>query len=654
VSIPFLSEAQSEALDRAGLPVPATSVLAALSSHRADDLDEPALVDALTLANALYRAGFPLIPDQVYDGVFVAALKRLNPAHPFLHAVEPELLPVAKTVPLPQKMLSTDKAYAWVEVERWLERLRKAAQDLGLDSAQLQLRATPKLDGYAAFDDGQHLYTRGDGVRGQDITRAFERGLQVVHDAPRGAGPGEIVIRKSYFEQYLSGEFENSRNIQAAIIAEKNVEPLVQAAIDDGACVFYPFSQLPAWTGDAQELAARFDEICAELWQAEDFDVDGIVLEAVSEDIRRFLGATRKFHRWQIAFKANTESAQVEVLGVTPQTSRTGRISPVAELVPTRLSGATLSRATVHHYGMVKALGVGKGAVVRLVRSGLVIPKIEQVIRAVTPELPETCPSCGAHLSWEGDHLICTNTTACPAQTENTLIHFFRTLGNIDGFGPKVIERIHAHGLCRIHDIYELDVARLVSMGFGEKTAANLVQQLAQSRRLPIEDWRFLAAFGVTRLGPGNCERLLRHHALEQIFTLDTGQLSSVDGFGELSAMAMVEGLGHIRPEFEALFALDFNLERTPLISDLSTTDSPLSGRLVVFTGTLQSGSREDLERQAKGLGARVGKSVSSKTHYLITGDKVGERKLADARAKGVRILSEQAYLSLISDRQHS
>ncbi|MFA0173341.1 DNA ligase, partial [Vibrio splendidus] len=107
-----------------------------------------------------------------------------------------------------------------------------------------------------------------------------------------------------------------------------------------------------------------------------------------------------------------------------PQTSRTGRVTPVAELVPTRISGATISRVTVHHYNMVKTNGVGPGAILQIVRSGLVIPKIEKVIKPAPPQIPESCPSCQSHLLWESDHLVCPNKSDCPAQTENTLVHF--------------------------------------------------------------------------------------------------------------------------------------------------------------------------------------------------------------------------------------
>lgn len=619
-----------------------------ISLFAAETVNEQHLLLILQASNALYRAGYPVLDDRQYDN-YIAQLKLINPEHPYLTHVEPEALTEAKTVALPQKMLSTDKAYSFTEIQKWMKRILKAANELNIDEQEIQIRVTPKLDGYAAFDDGTRLYTRGDGVRGQDITRAFERGLQVANNGERSLGAGEIVIKKSYFDKVLSPIFENSRNIQAAIIAEKKVDENIQKAIDEGACVFYPFALLAHKTAHYSEIIENFESIVEHIWNAVDFDIDGVILETTHQDIKAHMGATRHHHRWQIAFKVNEESAEVEVKNIVPQTSRTGRVSPVAELVPTKLSGATISRVTVHHYNMVKTNGVGPGAIVQLVRSGLVIPKIEKVIKRAEPQLPEHCPSCHSHLIWESDHLICPNKTDCPAQTENTLVHFFKTLGNNDGFGPKVIERLSNYGMRHIHDIYDLKVNQLTSFGFGEKTAQNLVDQLKASREIKIEDWRFLSAFGVSRLGGGNCEKLLQHHSLIELFELNADEMVKIDGFAQVSAEAIVEGLANIKQEFLIIYELGFNLTKTVKVSDMNEGDSPIAASIIVFTGTMLQGKRSDMEKHAKLLGAKVAKSVTGKTTYLVAGEKVGETKIKAAQEKGVTVLSEQEYLDLIS-----
>lgn len=643
LEINFTNE-QLEVLEKLDLEIKSSELV---NLFKKSELESEELIHILKASNALYRAGIPIITDVQYD-FFISMLRSINHLHPYLNQVEPEVLVEAKTVELPQRMLSTEKAYSKEDIEKWIKRILKAAQEINVSEKDIFLRVTPKLDGYAAFDDGTTLYTRGDGYRGQDITRAFERGLKVAQHGKRGLGPGEIVIKKSYFDKQLSGIFENSRNIQAAIIAEKKVDENVQKAIDDGACVFYPFALIENKTAHFSEIIDNFETIVEEMWRAVDFDIDGVILETTHTDLKEYMGATRKNHRWQIAFKVNEESAEVEVKNIIPQTSRTGRISPVAELVPTKLSGATISRVTVHHYNMVKTKRIGPGSIVQLVRSGLVIPKIEGVVKEAEPQLPEECPSCNAHLIWEGDHLMCPNKSDCPAQTENTLIHFFKTLGNVDGFGPKVIEKITNYGIKHIHEIYEIPKHKFVGFGFGDKTSQNLLDQLQASKEIEIEDWRFLAAFGVSRLAGGNCEKLLQHHSIVELFEVSVEEMVKIDGFAQLSAEAIVEGLANVKEEFFKVYNLGFNLSVTPKESDTENSSSPIAGKVVVFTGSMRQGSRGDMEKQAKALGAKVAKSVTGNTTYLVTGEKVGETKINAARDKGVEVLTEQEYLNLI------
>ncbi|MCP4340615.1 MAG: DNA ligase [Desulfobulbaceae bacterium] len=613
-------------------------------------VEDEKLLEFLELANILYRAGEPLISDEQYDLSFLAELRRRSPNHPFLHTVEPEPLVEAKTVQLPVRMLSTEKAYDVKVIKRWAKRIEKAAGECGLEFGKLLFRATPKLDGFAAYDDGKKLYTRGDGRRGTDITRVFERGLQVVGGGERGLGPGEVVVSRSYFQKHLADIFDNSRNFQASLIKEKDLEPPAAEAIRLEEAVFYPFSLLPSREVPWAKLSVDFEAIVDDLWQMVDYDIDGIVIEVSDERIKEFMGATRHHHRWQIAFKRNTETAEVEVLRVIAQTSRSGRVNPVAEVEPTRLSGALIKRASAHHYNMVRQNGVGPGALIRLSRSGEVIPKIEEVLVAVSPELPETCPSCGSNLIWEKDYLLCINNMNCPAQITHAIEHFFKVLGNVDGFGPSSIRKIYEGDVRTIPEIYGLREEDFVNLGFGPKQAENMVTQLQRSRSEPIEDWRFLAAFGIYRMGMGNCEKLLSVFPLEKVFTLSREEIVSIKGFSEKIADAMLSGLAASTELFAAMSEMGFNLTVTPIsASGKEVTDGPLTGKLIVFTGAMQRGSREEMKKQAKGLGARVGGSITGKTDMLVCGERVGAAKLNKAEALGVQLLSETEYLALIN-----
>lgn len=611
-------------------------------------LSDDELLEFLTVCNDFYRRGEPIISDAQYDFVFLAELKKRHPHHPYLETVEPEKAFTGKTVALPEMMLSTEKTYSKDGIEKWLQRIEKAAEELDLEFSKLIFRATPKLDGYAAYDDGLALYTRGDGRKGTDISRVFERGLVVGGDGKRGQGAGEIVVSQRYFNTHLADFFENARNFQASIIKEKELEEHALAAIQNQAAVFFPFAQLPDWQGSAQEILERFEAIIDAVPAKVDYDVDGVIFEVTAAEIKKQMGATRHHHRWQIAYKSNVETAIVTVLRVTPQTSRSGRVNPVAELEPTKLSGAVISRATAHHYKMVREMGIGAGTVIELTRSGLVIPKIERVITPMTPQIPSTCPSCGSELVWDSDYLYCPNTVQCPAQIENTIEHFFRTLRNIDGFGEKTIEKLHAAGIRSVYQIYQLDLERLQALGFGDKTSQNLLDQLLRSRTDPLEDWRFLGAFGIYRMGLGNCERLLQHFPLLSIFDLTLEDIVSIEGFAEKTGEAVMTSLAKIKDDFMRIHALGFNLIRTPLRSEQAPAASPIAGKTIVFTGAMQHGSREDMTREAKRLGAKVGSSVSGKTDFLVTGSDVGATKIAAAQEKGVKVIGEAEYLEML------
>lgn len=607
------------------------------------------LVEFLTLANMFYRGGSPLVNDDLYDFVFLAELRRRNPGHSFLHKVEPEPVQIAKTVELPVRMFSTEKAYDFKTVKRWAKRIEKAAVENGRVFDKLLFRATPKLDGFAAYDDGKMLYTRGDGRRGTDISRVFARGLQVAEAGGRGLGAGEIVVSRSYFKENLAEYFENSRNFQASLIKEKELELPAAEAIRQGRAVFFPFILLPDWQGVWDELAEDFDTIINGLWDRIDYDIDGIVLEVLNSTIKEAMGATRHHHRWQIAFKKNTETAEVKVLRVIPQTSRSGRVNPVAEIEPTRLSGALIKRVSVHHYNMVKEKGLGAGAIICLSRSGEVIPKMEEVIVSVDPQLPERCPACNSKLIWENDYLLCINSINCPAQITRSIGHFFKTLGNIDGFGPSSINKIYHHGIRSIPRIYTLAERDFVDIGFGPKQSENMVAQLDRSRSEQIEDWRFLAAFGVYRMGMGNCEKLLSLYPLEKIFELTKEEVTAIKGFKEKTADAVVDGMRAVAPLFEKLYGLNFNLFRTPVVTSLEKgQESPLQDKRIVFTGAMQQGSRNRMKKQAKELGAKVGSSITGKTDILVTGSKVGPAKMKKAEELGVIVIGELEYLELI------
>lgn len=603
------------------------------------------LVDQLETYNRAYRDGQPLVSDQVYDDL-VEKLRARDPQHPFLTAVEPETFSGRAEVRHPTPMLSLEKAYTDEQLNRFFTRLAKEAAQLGIDP--VIYRALPKLDGLAGRDDGETFATRGNGYVGYEISNAFAKG--VVALGGRGQGLGEIVVVQSYFEQHLGDKFEHPRNMVVGIISSDTLNEDARRALDDGQVRFVPYSQLPSWQGTADAFTDQAERITADLVAETPYPMDGIVLEVVDEALRSHLGATAHHHRWQIALKRKGRTAETVVQAIQWQVGRTGSITPVLEVEPVNLSGATIRRVTAHHAGMILKHHIGPGARIEIIRSGEVIPKMEKVLSpAAEPVLPEACPACGRSLAWKGDFLRCDN-TFCPAQIEQRLSHWFKTLGNADWFGIKTIEKLVGGGFDALEKVYAMTEADFTALGFGPVQSVNLAQALQTSRTKPVEDWRFLAAFGIPDLGLGDSRRLLEHIPLEALPEAQPEQIVRINGFGEKTSQSIVGGLQALRSTFHHMLDLGFVLEKTPLVAERQAQQSPISGKKIVFTGKMVRGSREEMQARARQLGALVQSAVGGSTDLLVCGEKVGQTKLQKARAAGVTILSEEEYSRFIGE----
>ncbi|WP_347990068.1 BRCT domain-containing protein [Methylomonas sp. AM2-LC] len=630
-----------------------SNVAAIIAGGTIRSVSDSDLIGYIEKLNFEYRGGNPLVSDEEYDHVFIAELVHRNPEHPFLNNVEPESDDeefLGKKIPLPERMLSTNKAYSSKAIDKWASEVIAAGKSIGLSASEIFIRITPKLDGYAAYDDGAILYTRGNGRQGTDITRAFDRGLKIESsfandELSRGLGKGEIVVAKDYFKEKLSGVYDNTRNVIAAVIKEGEVDNLISEAINDGAIVFRPFNQIIGLVGNVEDVSSNLGFYWESLIEKSVYDTDGLVLEAITQSIKEVMGSTNHHHKWQVAFKKNTESHDIEVIDNAWQTGKTGRITPVALLTPTIVGGVTVSRATCHHAGNVLAKKIGKGAIVKVYRSGQVIPWIASVVSPSQSDcnIPTECPSCGSEVEWEDDFLVCSNNYNCPAQLENTLIHFFKTIGNCDGFGAKVVQKLVAHGYTTVEKIYNrMELNDLLAAGISTGVAKNLLKSLDGSKRVRLEDWRFLAAFGIHGVGRGGCEKILQIHSIKDVFTITEDQAMLITDIGEKKAKSLVLTLTRIKPDFDNLVDQFCLISSEPV-----NTTSPITGKSIVFTGTMERGNREDMERQAKLLGAKVSSSVSNKT-MLVCGAKPGAGKVKKAVEVNAVVYSESEYLELI------
>ncbi|MCF8068326.1 MAG: DNA ligase [Desulfobacterales bacterium] len=601
------------------------------------------LLQDLEKYNDAYRKGKPLVSDDEYDDL-VEKLRSLAPDHPYLQYVEPEQFDGKREIRHPVAMLSTEKAYTKEQLERFVARVKKEAAEIGIYT--VTFRITPKLDGLAGRDDGTVLASRGNGEVGYDITNAFTKGI--VPFGGRGKGVGEIVIRTSYFEEHLSAYFEHPRNMVVGIVTSDVVNEFAKKALEDQVVQFVPYSELQNRIVTADELVDRIEEITKELASDTDFPMDGMVAEVVEEDVREYMAATAHHYRWQIAIKSKGETAVTVVEDITWQVGRTGSITPVMNVKPVTLSGATIRNVTAHHAGLIRDRHIGAGAEIEIIRSGEVIPKLEKVITpSDTYQLPETCPSCGEELDWDNDFLKCSN-FFCRAKTEQKISHWFKTLGTADWFGIKTIRKLVDAKFDSLEKIYAMTENDFVELGFGPVQSKNLAEAIVISKTKQVEDWRFLAAFGISDLSKGDSRKLLSYFHLEELLDVKEDRLEAIHGFGELTSRSIVNGIAAIKDTMRHMLALGFNLEKTSLAGERETPDSPISGKYIVFTGKMLQGSREEMQTSARKLGAKVQTAVSANTDFLVCGEKVGATKIAKAEKSGAAIISEKEYLELL------
>lgn len=605
-------------------------------------LSLPELVAECQRLNALYRAGTPEVEDDVYDSVFLARLRQLDPENPLLDQVEPEAAgslgaPVRHSAP----MLSTDKAYTTDEVKSWVARVLETATVLGV--GRVLVRITPKLDGLAAFWNGKVLATRGDGTFGQDITRNIARGLVIDKTLE---GPGEIVVEQAYFDAELREQYamKAPRNFMVGLIGADTLQEHHTAALAAGKCRLVSYQAVESHEIEIEQLEDRWNSIMDQLRQGSPYLTDGAVVEVIDEAIRDAMGATSHHHRWMLALKTQGEVAQTTVESVTLQTGRTGRITPVMEVAPVDLSGATIRRCTAHTARHIERLGLGAGAKITLIRSGEVIPKLVSVESPSTAPVDlSQCPSCGHATEWDNDYLVCPNVTACPAQAVARLEHFFLRMG-INGFGPKICETLVAAGHTDPVAICAMGLPELAAAGISMGVAANLMAAGVTRKVQIIKDNDVMAAFGIRHLGRGDSRKLLEVHTWQTVGSLSEDQIQAISGFGEVTARLIQPYLGFVQGQMAKLVEQGFKIEATVRAADVK--DNPIKGKKVVFTGTMPL-ARDHMEQMAREMGATVQSGVSKTTDLLIFGDKAGS-KLEKASQLGVKVMPVADYMDLL------
>lgn len=668
------------------------------------------LARAIARHDRLYHAeDDPEISDQEYDALvrrnaeleaqFPHLVRDDSPSRKVGYAVSSS--PLGK-VTHEVRMMSLDNGFSDEEIHEWVARVRRF---LSLpDDEPVAITAEDKIDGLSCslrYESGKlvRAATRGDGQVGEDVTANVAYIADIPQELSGDNVPdvfevrGEVYMSKQDFAalnavQQDAGAklFANPRNAAAGSLRQKDASvtakrPLRFWAYGWGAASEVPgetqhavMLQIEAWgfpvspfltvTNSVEDMLAHYAEIGRQRPDLP-YEIDGVVYKVDRLDWQQRLGFVAKAPRWALAHKFPAEQAETTLEAIDIQVGRTGKLTPVGRLAPVMVGGVTVTNVTLHNRDEIARLGVRPGDRVVVQRAGDVIP---QVVRNLTPEVereaylfPDVCPECGSEaVAEEGEvDVRCTGGLICPAQRTERLKHFVsRKALDIDGLGEKTIDQFFALGwLESPADIFRLKDRKdaiLALEGWQDKSVDNLLASV-ENKREP-DAARLLFGLGIRHVGEVTARDLMKNfhelpalrQAAEQARAGDEDALSeitSIDGVGG----AVVEALGDFFHEphnvevWEDLLSL---VSPPPYI--VETLDSPVAGKTVVFTGKLETMSRDEAKAQAERLGAKAAGSVSAKTDLLVAGPGAGS-KLKKAAELGIEVIDEAGWAEIVA-----
>lgn len=586
-------------------------------------------------------------------------------------------------------MLSLGNTYSISEVEEFVARAEKA-----LGGRKFSYCCEQKFDGTAiclTYSSGRlvQALTRGDGTKGDDVTA---NALQI-SNIPRtlkGDYPADFEIRGEVLmpyeafdrlnEERLEQEdppFANPRN--AASGSLKLTDPR-EVASRGLFCVLYhiPADSLSfeshaqameaarSWglpVSDKARLCHGIDEIKAyiDYWDVQrkylPYATDGIVVKINEMDCQRALGYTSKFPRWAVAYKFKAEQACTKLLGIDYQVGRTGAVTPVANLEPVQLSGTVVKRATLNNEDQMRQMDIRIGDSVYVEKGGEIIPKITSVelsLRpsgAKVPEFPRLCPDCGTPLVRMDDEArwFCPNTYGCPMQIKGRLMHFVSRKAMDILAGEASIDQFYEASIARRpSDLYKINAYQLLSLpGWQERSARKFLDSVAASRKVPFE--RVLYALGIRYVGETTARTLARHFgSIDALAAASREQLLEVGDVGEVIAGSVADFFAgsYGREEVSLLKEAGLHFETDPDSIPGRLSDA-LEGKTIVISGNF-SISRDKMKEMIAAHGGRLASSVSSRTSFLVAGEKSGPEKLRKCEKLGVRVISEQELRSML------
>lgn len=612
-----------------------------------------------------------------------------------------------RTVRHARPMLSLQNAFDPEAVREFVVRVRRFL-NLGEDEP-VEMVAEPKIDGLSIslrYEKGRLVLgaTRGDGTQGEDVTA----NIRTIGDIPErltGDAPavlevrGEIYMRRQDFRDMnaareAAGEplYANPRNSASGSL--RQLDPSVTArrklrffgyswgeiseSVGNSQWAFlerlkgwgFPVNPLVRRCTSAEEALAFYQEI-GEARAGLDYEIDGVVYKISRFDWQERLGMVSRAPRWAIAHKFAAEQAETLLERIEIQVGRTGALTPVAHLAPVTVGGVVVRRATLHNEDEIARKDVRVGDTVVIQRAGDVIPQIVSPVLAKRAEdsvpftFPDHCPACGSLAVRHTDPDAgtqdvvrrCTGGLICPAQAVERLKHFVsRTAFDIEGLGRKHIAAFWEDELIKSPaDIFRLRNkvdALQAREGWGRQSVAKLVEAIETRRTVSLD--RFIYALGIRQVGEATARLLARHYGTLSAWL--EAMLAALDPASEARRdLVAIDQIGpSVAEDLSAFFAEEHNRRLLDdLLSEVTVTAveapsaaSPMAGKTVVFTGTLESMGRSEAKARAESLGAKVAGSVSSNTDYLVVGGKPGY-KATKARELGVTVLTEEEWRQL-------
>lgn len=646
------------------------------------------LVDKLNeYSKAYYVLDAPKISDKEYDELYDGLLR--------LEEQSGIILPDSPTQrvggdPLPcfephthiHRLWSLDKVRTREDLIDWGGRVERIAESQQLPRVKYALEY--KFDGLTinlTYEGGRLITgaTRGNGIVGEDITPQIKTIRTVPLTIPfkgKMEVQGECYMKLSVLDEInktTDEKLKNARN--AAAGALRNLDPRITAKrrLD---CYCYNVGYIEGKKLETQDemlgvlrengftvsdylvFCDDIETVCDEIDKAEesrprlDFLIDGMVVKVRDFATREALGATEKFPRWAMAFKFAAEETTTTVRDITWEVGRTGKLTPRASFDPVELAGATIRHATLNNFDDIQRKRVGIGSRVFIRRSNDVIPEILSAVEGDVPERqvekPTVCPACGAHVEHRGVHLYCTNSLSCAPQIAGRLAHYAsRDAMDIDTFSEKTAALfVEELKLKSIPDLYDLGPQDYMGLqGFGERRINNLMAAIERSKDCTLG--AFIFAIGIPNVGAKTAKDLARRFGtIEALRSATVEQLTEVPDVGEIVARSIVEFFADpsIATQVDRLLA--HGVKPRP---EEVQQDSPISGKTIVVTGTLEKLDRRQAEALIESLGGKAAGSVSKKTDYVLAGESAGS-KLTKARELGVRVLNEQEFFELIGE----